>query len=87
MPNNEFYHNNFINNSKQVITESVNVWDDDYPSGGNYWSNYTGVDEKSGSNQDELGSDGIGDTPYVIAASANPIFSILQFNVKFLPKL
>jgi len=44
-------------------------WDDDYPSGGNYWSNYTGVDVKSGSYQNETGSDGIGDTPYIIDAN------------------
>jgi hypothetical protein len=23
---------------------SANLWDDGYPSGGNYWSNYTGLD-------------------------------------------
>jgi len=44
----------------------TNVWNDGYPSGGNYWSDYTGVDEKSGPNQDQPGSDGIGDTPYFI---------------------
>ena len=44
----------------------MNIWDDDYPSGGNYWSDYTGVDEYSGPYQNETGSDGIGDTPYVI---------------------
>lgn len=73
--NNRVYHNNFINNTKQVhdvswdfpwIPPSINIWDDGYPSGGNYWSDYTGVDEKSGPNQDQPGSDGIGDTPYVI---------------------
>jgi parallel beta-helix repeat protein len=63
-----FYHNNFVNNTNQVeITEShKNAWDNSYPSGGNYWSNYTGIDRFSGSGQDELGSDGIGDTPHVI---------------------
>jgi len=56
--NNRFYHNNFIN-KRQVNYEgsSINVWDDGYPSGGNYWSNYTGVDANG---------DCIGDTPYVI---------------------
>jgi len=65
--NNTIYHNNFIDNGKQVDNyASTNVWDDGYPSGGNYWSDYSDVDEKSGPNQDQPGSDGIGDTPYVI---------------------
>jgi parallel beta-helix repeat protein len=73
--NNSFYHNNIIDNAEQVrddswyyptIPSSVNVWDDGYPSGGNYWSDYAGVDLKSGPNQDQPGSDGIGDTPYII---------------------
>jgi len=65
---NMFYHNNFINNKRPAWLHGVNnnTWHDGYPSGGNYWSHYTGVDEKSGSLQDELGGDGIGDTPYVI---------------------
>jgi len=45
-----------------------NIWDDGYPSGGNYWSNYTGLDLFSGPYQNETGGDGIGDTPYVIDA-------------------
>jgi parallel beta-helix repeat protein len=66
--NNRIYHNNFINNTRQVYSYdvSINVWDNGYPSGGNYWSDYNGVDEKSGPNQDQPGSDGIGDRPYVI---------------------
>ena len=65
--NNIIFHNNFINNARQAsISESASVWDDGYPSGGNYWSDYTGVDYYSGPYQNETGSDGIGDTPYVI---------------------
>jgi len=64
---NKFYHNNFIENSKQVVSNSsINIWDDGYPSGGNYWSDYTGMDVYSGPYQNETGNDGIGDTPYVI---------------------
>jgi hypothetical protein len=44
----------------------VNFWDVDYPSGGNYWSDYGGVDVYSGPYQNETGSDGIGDTPYIL---------------------
>jgi len=73
--NNNIYHNNFVNNTRQVydvswddpqFPPSTNIWDDGYPAGGNFWSDYTGVDEKSGPNQDQPGGDGIGDTPYVI---------------------
>jgi len=65
--NNLIYHNDFINNGQQVdIFESTNTWDDGYPFGGNYWSDYTGVDFYNGPYQNETGSDGIGDTPYII---------------------
>jgi parallel beta-helix repeat protein len=68
--NNKIYHNNFINNTSQAYSyQSINVWDDGYPSGGNYWSDYAGVDVKSGPVQDLPGSDGIGDTPYVVDAN------------------
>jgi len=55
---NIIYQNNFINNVRQVESHiSINTWDDGYPSGGNYWSDYVGVDADR---------DGVGDTPYVI---------------------
>jgi len=62
------YYNNFIDNTQQVYIEgsSNNIWDYGYPSGGNYWSDYTGTDIFSGSYQNETGSDGMGDTPYII---------------------
>ncbi|MCK4355205.1 right-handed parallel beta-helix repeat-containing protein [Candidatus Parcubacteria bacterium] len=64
--NNKIYHNNLLNNIAQVsvLYSDGNVFDNNYPSGGNYWSDYTGIDEKSGPNQDEPGSDNIGDTSY-----------------------
>jgi uncharacterized protein (DUF2141 family) len=46
-----------------------NTWDDGYPSGGNYWSDYSGTDVYSGPYQNVTGSDGIGDIPYVIDAN------------------
>lgn len=65
--NNFMYHNNLISNNIQAwVSERSfnNLFDNGYPSGGNYWSDYTGVDEKSGPNQDQPSSDGIGDIPY-----------------------
>ena len=70
--NNTIFHNSFINNTSQVYTySSTNTWDNGYPSGGNYWSDYIVVanDTCSGPFQDEIGSDGIGDTVYIIDAN------------------
>jgi parallel beta-helix repeat protein len=70
---NAIYHNNFvINNGRQAYIEIsgyANAWDNGYPSGGNYWSDYSGTDLYCGPYQNLTGSDGIGDSPYVIDAS------------------
>jgi len=67
---NSIYHNNFENNIMQVYGyASTNVWDDGYPSGGNYWSDYTGVDSNS---------DGIGDTPYIIDESNQDRYPLMN---------
>jgi parallel beta-helix repeat protein len=62
------YHNNFVYNMRdqaEYYSGVVLKMDDGYPSGGNYWSDYTGVDRCSGVNQDVCQQpDGIGDTPY-----------------------
>jgi len=66
---NSFYYNNIVNNAFQAYvkeTNYANVWDKGYPSGGNYWSDYTGQDLYSGPYQNQSGSDGVGDTPYII---------------------
>jgi parallel beta-helix repeat protein len=67
---NKFYHNNFIDSTDRHVyfdaPNHIDIWDNGYPSGGNYWSNYTGVDEKKGPSQNEAGSDGIGDTSHII---------------------
>jgi parallel beta-helix repeat protein len=70
--NNTFFYNNFTGNPTQVFVEvqsSGNTWDNGYPWGGNYWSNISTADALSGPNQNEAGSDGIADTPYVIGAN------------------
>jgi parallel beta-helix repeat protein len=69
--NNHVYHNAFIGNTLQAVDSHSNSWNDSYPSGGNYWSDYQGVDQFSGPNQDIPGKDGIGDTPYNILSGSN----------------
>ena len=56
--NNTAYHNNFVDNAKQVEVSpgDVDAWDDGVE--GNYWSNYTGVDSNH---------DGIGDSWHEIS--------------------
>lgn len=76
---NLFYHNNFINNTYQVIVNiSTNTWNREYPIGGNYWSDYAGTDEYSGPNQDEPGSDGVGDTPYTIDENNTDHYPLME---------
>jgi parallel beta-helix repeat protein len=60
------HHNNFVNNFYQYETIGLHSWDDGYPSGGNYWSNYNGADTFSGAYQNETGSDGIADQLFSI---------------------
>jgi parallel beta-helix repeat protein len=84
---NSIFHNNFINNAQQVISDSVNVWDDGYPSGGNCWSDYTGIDAYSGSYQNITGSDGIGDSPYVIDENNQDRYPLGVFGVHLLGDL
>ena len=78
---NKVYHNNFVNNTRQVNNfrwSQVKFWDDGYPSGGNYWSDYNGTDSDY---------DGIGDTPYFIDAKTQDNYPLMgmfsSFNTSY----
>jgi parallel beta-helix repeat protein len=84
------FHNDFIGNNQQVKIwdeegDSVNQWDDGYPSGGNYWSDYNGTDLKSGLNQNITGSDGIGDTPRIFNSNNQDCYPLMAKHGTFEP--
>jgi parallel beta-helix repeat protein len=64
--NNRIFHNNFMNTIAQLqstdSSSTSNIWDDGYPSGGNYWINY----EQKYPDAAEIDSSGIWDTPYIV---------------------
>ncbi|NWF86253.1 right-handed parallel beta-helix repeat-containing protein [Candidatus Bathyarchaeota archaeon] len=62
--NNRIFHNGFIDNANQthIFDSFNNAWDDDFPSGGNYWSDY----KEKYPNAEEIDASGIWDTPYII---------------------
>jgi parallel beta-helix repeat protein len=82
---NKFFHNQFsVYEARpvEVIGDCINVWDDGYPSGGNYWSDYKGADNLFGPYQNLTGSDGIGDTSYTIDennADTYPLISPYEY--------
>jgi len=71
------FNNNFINNTVLQASDAggfQNSWDNGYYSpsgGGNYWSDYTGIDNCSGLSQNNCPApDGIGDAWYRIGPSS-----------------
>lgn len=78
--NHTIYHNNFINN---IFCQAIDMlgaqpWNAGYPMGGNYWSDYTGVDIFNGPYQNWIGSDGIGDTGYPIGAVTGDGYPLME---------
>jgi nitrous oxidase accessory protein NosD len=80
MKYNTLFNNRLAGNAIQVFDNSndtMNRWNTTYPTGGNFWSDYAGVDYFSGANQDEPGPDGIGDAPYVIDADSRDNYPLM----------
>jgi parallel beta-helix repeat protein len=74
--NNTVYHNNFnIKIGGQAMDSgSVNVWDNGYPFGGNYWSDY----QTRYPNAKQINDSGVGDTPYVIDANNTDRYPLMK---------
>ena len=80
---NKIFHNNFNNalpKWQAICSDCIgNKWDDGYPSGGNYWSDYNGTDLYSGTYpQNEPDSDGIGDTFYTSFGTIADRYPLMQ---------
>ncbi len=80
------YHNNIYENAIQAEdTGNSNSWDNGYPSGGNYWSDYSGNDSFWGRKQDIPGSDGVGDTPYLVNPNGTDRYPLTELTIGNLP--
>ncbi|UCG69292.1 MAG: right-handed parallel beta-helix repeat-containing protein [Thermoplasmata archaeon] len=78
---NLIYHNRMIENSVAQAYDSTNdgnKWDNGYPSGGNYWNDYTDVDDYKGPNQDILGCDYIWDHNYSIDSNSFDHYPLVE---------
>ncbi|GEM_PF-3192927 len=60
--NNTIFHNDIVNNSVYDSNPANNDWHHPVLLEGNYWSDYTGVDDGSGTGKHSISGDGIGDT-------------------------
>ncbi len=81
---NKFFGNSFnVYYAEQVtvLGDSANIWDQGYPSGGNHWNDYNGTDFYTGPYQNETGSDGIGDTPYVFNGNNQDYYPLVTHNI------
>jgi len=80
--NNRIYHNIFFNNTHQVYLENEgeDIWDDGFPSGGNYWSDY----REKYPNATETDHSGLWNTPYVLDSNNKDNYPIVPEFSSFL---
>ena len=73
---NTIYHNNFFYTfDVSPDKDAINVWDDGYPSGGNYWKGYYAA---------EIGSSAIGNTPFAVDSNNTDRYPLIEpFNSTF----
>ncbi len=79
---NLLYKNRLADNVVQAEDRGSNTWNAAYPEGGNMWSNYLGQDKMSGHEQDQAGSDQIGDVPYQINEKAQDRYPLMGNQVR-----
>jgi nitrous oxidase accessory protein len=78
--NNTIFHNDFVNNQQNAYSTSpynIQIWDEGYPLGGNYWSDYSTVCP----NATEIANSGIMNLPYSICANntdKNPLMTLFD---------
>ncbi len=84
--NNTVYHNNLMINpmgQQAGGSDSINIWADGYPSGGNYWSDY----QTKSPNAKQIDDSGIGNAPYLIDSQNMDQYPLLEpFNASYLLK-
>jgi parallel beta-helix repeat protein len=93
--NNIIYHNNFLNNTIQAYSSITiaaagitpiarNLWDNGYPDGGNYWSDY----QTKYPNASLIENSGIGNTSYYIDEENNDNYPLMQpFTASLSPEI
>jgi parallel beta-helix repeat protein len=72
--NNRIFHNSFLDGTLVLFNQGNNIFDNGYPSGGNFWSDY----RTRYSNASEIDSSGIWNTPYVIDANNTDNYPLME---------
>ncbi len=81
--NNQIYHNNLMNNTINAADDKPerNLWNHTILPEGNYWSDYTGVDDGSGTGKHAIAGDGIGDTEIPHPAAGFDFYPFMHENL------